>query len=148
MLCQQTKKDQGRCHSGFNFTDEKFHNLGIDADADHGDLGRYKVTRNPENIGAFKNPPVREIAHTAPYMHDGRFETLREVVEFYSQGGIKNPHKDSLIIPLKLTEQEKLDLVEFLLSLDGGVGTLYHLKHFQCRNMTGGNNNGTQYWNI
>ena len=108
-----------KCHSGFNFTDEKFHNLGIDWDTDQADLGRYKVTGNSEDIGAFKTPTLREIARTSPYMHDGRFASLLEVMEFYNQGGIKNPHLDPLMIPLNLTEQENLDLVEFLLSLNG-----------------------------
>ncbi len=108
-----------RCHSGFNFTDEKFHNLGIDWDKEHIDLGRFTVTKNAEDIGAFKTPTLREIARTAPYMHDGRFATLRQVVDFYDGGGIKNPHQDNTIIPLKLTEQEKDDLVEFLHSLNG-----------------------------
>lgn len=108
-----------RCHSGFNFTDENFHNLGIDWDTDHVDLGRFRVTNNPEEIGAFKTPTLREISRTAPYMHDGRFATLGQVVDFYDQGGIKNPHQDQLIIPLNLTDQEKHDLVEFLHSLEG-----------------------------
>ncbi len=108
-----------RCHSGFNFTDEKFHNLGIGWDTNTVDLGRYMVTKNPEDIGAFKTPTLREIARTAPYMHDGRFKTLEEVVEFYNQGGIKNPHQDNTIIPLELTETEKKDLVAMLRSLNG-----------------------------
>ena len=108
-----------RCHSGFSFSDEKFHNLGIDWDTDHIDLGRYVVTKNPDQIGAFKTPTLREISRTAPYMHDGRFASLRAVVEFYDQGGIKNPHQDSLIIPLNLNDQEKDDLVQFLESLSG-----------------------------
>jgi len=77
------------------------------------------VTGNSEEIGAFKTPTLREIARTAPNMHDGRFATLRDVVEFYNRGGIKNPHQDSLVIPLELSEQEKLDLVEFLQALNG-----------------------------
>lgn len=108
-----------RCHSGFNFTDEKFHNLGIDWDTDHIDLGRYSVTQNAADIGAFKTPTLREIARTAPYMHDGRFATLPQVIEFYNQGGIKNPHQDQLIIPLNLSPEEKTDLLEFLRSLNG-----------------------------
>ena len=83
------------------------------------DLGRYMVTKNPEDVGAFKTPTLREISRTAPYMHDGRFKTLAEVVEFYNGGGIKNPNLDNTIIPLELTEQEKGDLVEFLRSLNG-----------------------------
>jgi cytochrome c peroxidase len=108
-----------RCHSGFNFSDEKFHNLGIGWDTNTVDLGRYMVTKNPEDIGAFKTPTLREIARTAPYMHDGRFKTLEEVVEFYNRGGIKNPHQDNTIIPLELTGQEKQDLVALLRSLNG-----------------------------
>lgn len=108
-----------RCHSGFNFTDEKFHNLGIDWDTGKVDLGRYAVTESPEEIGAFKTPTLREISRTAPYMHNGRFSTLEEVVSFYNEGGIKNPHQDALIFPLELTDQEKLDLVEYLRSLNG-----------------------------
>jgi cytochrome c peroxidase len=108
-----------RCHSGFNFTDEKFHNLGIGWDTNTVDLGRYMVTKNPEEIGAFKTPTLREIARTAPYMHDGRFAILEDVVSFYNGGGIKNPHLDNTVIPLELSEQEQQDLVAYLRSLNG-----------------------------
>jgi cytochrome c peroxidase len=108
-----------RCHSGFNFSDEKFHNLGIGWDTETPDVGRYKVTRNVADMGAFKTPTLREIPRTAPYMHDGRFGTLEDVVEFYNQGGIKNPFQDELIIPLELTAEEKRDLVAFLRTLNG-----------------------------
>jgi cytochrome c peroxidase len=108
-----------KCHSGFNFTDEKFHNLGLGWDDNKVDLGRYMVTKNAEDIGAFKTPTLREIARSAPYTHDGRFKTLEEVVNFYNKGGVKNPHQDPLIIPLELTDQEKSDLVQFLRTLNG-----------------------------
>lgn len=108
-----------RCHSGFNFTDEKFHNLGIGWDDNKVDLGRYMETKNQEDIGAFKTPTLREIARTAPYMHDGRFKTLEEVVKFYNQGGVKNPHQDNTIIPLEMTDDEQQDLVAMLKSLNG-----------------------------
>jgi len=108
-----------KCHSGFNFTDEKFHNLGIGFDKDMVDTGRFHVTKDPKDMGAFKTPSLREISRTAPYMNDGRFATLMDVVNFYNQGGIKNPFQDPLIIPLDLTEAEKKDLVEFLNSLSG-----------------------------
>jgi cytochrome c peroxidase len=108
-----------KCHSGFNFTDEKFHNLGIGWDDNKVDLGRYMVTKNAEELGAFKTPTLREISRTAPYMHDGRFRTLEEVVNFYNKGGVKNPHQDPLILPLELTDQEKKDLVAFLRTLNG-----------------------------
>lgn len=108
-----------RCHSGFNFSDEKFHNIGIGWDTNTVDLGRFMETKNPEDIGAFKTPTLREISRTAPYMHDGRFATLEDVVNFYNQGGIKNPHLDNTIIPLELTAEEKHDLVALLRSLNG-----------------------------
>jgi cytochrome c peroxidase len=108
-----------KCHSGFNFTDEKFHNIGIGWDDNKVDLGRYMVTSNAEELGAFKTPTLREIARSAPYMHDGRFKTLEEVVNFYNKGGVKNPHQDPLILPLELTDQEKSDLVAFLRTLNG-----------------------------
>lgn len=108
-----------KCHSGFNFTDEKFHNLGLGWDDNKVDLGRYMVTKNAEDIGAFKTPTLREIARSAPYTHDGRFKTLEEVVNFYNKGGVKNPHQDPLIIPLDLTDEEKRDLVAFLHTLNG-----------------------------
>lgn len=108
-----------RCHFGFNFTDERFHNLGIDWDKDHIDVGRYGVTKVSKDLGAFKTPTLREVARTAPYMHDGRFATLRQVVDFYDQGGIPNPHLDPVIKPLNLTDSEKEDLVKFLHALNG-----------------------------
>jgi len=117
-----------KCHSGFNFTDEKFHNLGLGWDDNKVDLGRYMVTKNPEDIGAFKTPTLREIARSAPYTHDGRKKTLEEVVDFYNKGGVKNPHQDPLIIPLELTDEEKRDLVAFLHTLNGDGTGSQHVK--------------------
>ena len=108
-----------KCHSGFNFTDEKFHNIGIGWDDNKVDLGRYMVTGTAEELGAFKTPTLREISRSAPYMHDGRFKTLEDVVNFYNKGGVKNPHQDPLILPLELTKEEKQDLVQFLRTLTG-----------------------------
>jgi len=108
-----------KCHSGFNFTDEKFHNIGIGWDDNKVDLGRYMVTSNAEELGAFKTPTLREISRSAPYMHDGRFKTLEEVVNFYNKGGVKNPHQDPLILPLELTDEEKSNLIAFLRTLTG-----------------------------
>lgn len=107
------------CHAGFNFTDESFHNLGVDWDRSTIDVSRYEVTKNVKDIGAFKTPTLREIANTAPYMHDGRFATLDEVVDFYNKGGVKNPFLDPAIAPLNLTSEEKQDLVAFLETLSG-----------------------------
>jgi cytochrome c peroxidase len=64
-------------------TDEKYHNIGIDWDTSRIDVGRYGVTGEAKDIGAFRTPTLREIALTAPYMHDGRFSTLRQVVDYY-----------------------------------------------------------------
>ncbi len=108
-----------RCHFGFNFTDEQYHNLGVGSNKKERDAGRQAVTKKAEDTGAFKTPTLREIANTAPYMHDGSLATLREVVDFYDQGGLPNAHVDPVIKPLKLTEQEKKDLVEFMESLNG-----------------------------
>ena len=115
-------RDKGRCtscHSGFNFTDERFHNLGIGWDTGTVDLGRFRVTKETKDIGAFKTPTLREVARTAPYMHDGRFGTLEEVVAFYNKGAIANPFLDSDIRVLNLTDQEQKDIVAFLRSLNG-----------------------------
>lgn len=110
-----------RCHTGFNFTDEGYHNLGVGMDKPKPDLGRYEITKREEDKGAFKTPTLRDIALTAPYFHDGSAKTLEEVVEFYNKGGIRNPHLSKEIVPLNLTAQEKADLVEFLQSLTGEI---------------------------
>jgi cytochrome c peroxidase len=107
------------CHEGINFTLNAFHNLGIGTDKPDPDPGRFAVTKNPSDWGAFKTPTLREIANTAPYMHDGRFRTLEEVVDFYDKGGIPNKNLESTVKPLHLTEQDKKDLVEFLKALSG-----------------------------
>jgi cytochrome c peroxidase len=102
------------CHVGQDLTDESFHNLGIGMEAQEPDLGRFVVTQNEKDKGAFRTPTVRNIALTAPYMHDGSLKTLREVVEHYAKGGTKNPWLSEKIFPLELGEEEKQDLVTFL----------------------------------
>ncbi|MFQ5877004.1 MAG: cytochrome-c peroxidase [Acidobacteriota bacterium] len=109
------------CHAGFNFTDESFHNLGVGMDGPTPDLGRYVVTKDDGDRGAFKTPTLRNVARSAPYMHDGSEATLRDVVEFYDRGGVKNPWLSEEIRPLNLSEQDKADLVAFLESLTGEV---------------------------
>ncbi len=81
------------------------------------ELGRFAVTLDPSDIGRFKTPTLRNIAVTGPYMHDGSMDSLEEVVEFYNEGGQDNPMLDGGIRPLRLTEQEKADLVEFMKAL-------------------------------
>jgi cytochrome c peroxidase len=102
------------CHAGPNFTDGAFHNVGIGMDQKKPDIGREEHSKQLGDRGAFKVPTLREIARTAPYMHDGSLKTLEEVVDYYSRGGIPNPQQDEEIFPLKLTDQEKKDLVTFL----------------------------------
>ena len=74
-----------------------------------------------EDIGKFKTPTLREIARTAPYMHDGSLATLEDVVDFYTDGGRPNPYLDRELRPLRLTEDEKTAVVAFLRSLTGVV---------------------------
>jgi len=123
------------------FTDELYHNIGVgvtnvdfvsvaaraeDAatpeeidslalrDAEASELGRFLVTRERKDMGAFKTPQLRNVALTAPYMHDGSEATLLGVIEFYDKGGETNPYLDGGIRPLELTDQEKADLVELM----------------------------------
>lgn len=108
------------CHNGPNFSDNKFHNVGTRHVGPLAvDLGRMAVSKSPEDMHAFKTPGLRNIALTAPYMHDGVLRTLEEVVEFYNKGGEMHNmgHKSEKIQPLNLTEGEKADLVAFLKSL-------------------------------
>ena len=107
------------CHEGFNFTNGKYANVGIGMDKPEPDLGRYVVTRQEADKGAFKTPTLRDISRTAPYMHDGSLKTLEDVVEHYNKGGNKNPWLHADVRPLNLSEQDKKDLVEFLKALDG-----------------------------
>lgn len=104
------------------FTDHKFHNLGVGMNpaGELTDLGRYNVTKHEPDKGAFRTPTLRNIAETAPYMHDGSLKTLKEVVDFYVGGGNANPQLDPLLEPLtSFTRQERADLVTFLESLTG-----------------------------
>lgn len=101
-----------QCHSGFNFTDEEYHNIGVGWDKRRIDLGRYTVTALQRDIGTFKTPTLREVARTAPYMHDGSMASLDEVIEFYDKGGIANPFLDSEMRRLKLTMEQVLDLYD------------------------------------
>jgi cytochrome c peroxidase len=130
-----------------SLSDNKFHNIGVAAknkdfaalarraakvkdpaelafDPEFTELGRFVVTKQPKDIGAFKTPGLRDVALTAPYMHDGSEATLLDVVNFYDKGGEPNPYLDGGVVPLKLTEQEKKDLVAFMESLTGqGAGS-------------------------
>lgn len=135
----------GRCHSGPLFSDQQFHALGVPrvslADssvllqvtarwqnlqrgvsraqyrASDEDLGLEYATRDARDRGKFRTPSLRELKHTAPYMHNGVFASLREVLEFFDRGGGSHANKSPLLQALHLSEQEKQDLLAFLESL-------------------------------
>jgi cytochrome c peroxidase len=106
------------CHSGFNFSDNGFHNIGITQKGEP-DLGRYALRKVRVLRGAFKTPTLRDVALTAPYMHNGVYATLEEVVEHYDRGGDVKKDLSANIMPLHLSSQEKEDLVAFMKSLTG-----------------------------
>jgi cytochrome c peroxidase len=136
------------CHNGPLASDQKFHSLGVPENEvfkteplyqithrwEHYqkgvsektyreaaiDMGLYYQTKNPKDLGKFRTPSLRELKYTAPYMHNGIFYTLDEVVDFYNRGGGDGPNKSPLMNPLGLTDAEKKDLVAFLeaLSMD------------------------------
>ena len=136
-----------QCHSGPLFTDQSFHNTGVPTNpqfetdplrqitlryqhhargvseavyrsADR-DLGLYYVTKIDEDKGKFRTAPLRELGQTAPYMHNGVFDTLTEVVQFYNDGGGEDQGKDSRLKPLGLSDREVEELAAFLESLTG-----------------------------
>jgi cytochrome c peroxidase len=110
------------CHSGPNLTDERFHNTGVAfRGAEVLDGGRQMVSQQPVDRGAFKTPTLREVARTAPYMHDGSVATLDAVIEYYDRGGNANSGLDPIIQPLRLSIEEKGALVSFLRSLSGKI---------------------------
>ena len=113
------KGECAECHSGPNFTDEKFANIGIGMDQTHPDPGREAITKKRGDWGKFKVPTLRDLARRVPYMHDGSIKTLGEVLNVYAKGGLPNPNLDTRLTPFYLDEQTKQDLLAFLDSLNG-----------------------------
>ncbi len=121
--------DKGNCaschtfgESSALFTDNQFHNLGVGVKNEMPtDMGRFNVTKNDADRGAFKTPTLRNVALTAPYMHNGSLKTLKDVVDFYIGGGSSNPYRDPKMKSLELTGRERADLIAFLESLTGEV---------------------------
>jgi cytochrome c peroxidase len=107
------------CHVGANLADEKYHNIGVGMDAKEPDVGRFAVTSDPKDWGAFKTPTIRNVAQSGPYMHDGSQKTLLEVVEHYAKGGVPNKNLSDKIKKIDLTAQEKQDLVAFMEACTG-----------------------------
>ena len=114
--------DCAHCHGGANFENDQYMNNGLDAEADFVDMGREDVTGDPMDRARFKVPSLRNIELTAPYMHDGRFQTLEEVVDHYNEGIHPSPSLDQALLAtsetgLFLTEQDKVDLINFMKTL-------------------------------
>lgn len=109
------------CHFTPDFTSDEFRNIGLFDARELNDSGRYQVTKRNEDIGKFKIPGLRNVAVTAPYMHNGMFKTLKEVIEYYDDPSkvVKNAMNRDTILPRRigLTDQEKLDLEAYLRAL-------------------------------
>lgn len=105
------------CHSGHDLSDHDYHNVGqyLDYTADP---GRQRITLQPGDVGKFKTPTLRNIARTAPYMHDGAFATLDEVIEHFAEGGRPHPNRSPEMQNFALTPEEKADLIAFLNALN------------------------------
>lgn len=108
-----------QCHSSWRFSDNQFHDIGLDTD----DLGRGKILEGVDRFQhAFKTPTLRNIEYRAPYMHNGSLKFLSNVIDFYDQGGqVKRPSKSPHIKPLELNFQEKSDLINFLKTLSSPI---------------------------
>jgi len=103
------------CHWGPNFSDGRFHNLGTHPDMAKPDVGRYEVTKNPKDMGAFKTPTMRDVGLRPPYLHMGNEKTIEDVIVFYNKGGgLKDKNLDRMMIPLGLSKGEIDALVAFL----------------------------------
>jgi cytochrome c peroxidase len=105
------------CHGGVMFADGKFHNTGVAMRSGSDDSGRYGRTGHGSDLRAFRTASLRNVASTAPYMHDGTFATLEQVIDFYDQGGGPDPNRDPDLRPLRLSAEEKQALSAFLRSL-------------------------------
>jgi len=109
------KANCSACHAGGHLSDNAFHNIGVGfADGKFADQGREAISKMEGDRGSFKTPPLRDIARTAPYMHDGSLKTLEEVVDFYDKGGNANDYLDEEIFELGFTPEKKAALVAFL----------------------------------
>jgi len=108
----------GTCHAGILFTDLQYHNVGIGMDKETPDIGRNKVSNEDKHLGAFKTPSLRDVTRSAPYFHDGSVATLEEAVKLIAGGGRENPHRDPLLKPANLTDDEMGALLDLLATLE------------------------------
>lgn len=104
------------CHGGFDLSDHAFHNVGQYLSYD--DPGRERITLNPSDIGKFKTPTLRNIARTAPYMHDGSMASLEEVIDHFASGGLPHANRDPEMRTFALTTEDRADLIAFLRALN------------------------------
>lgn len=112
------RKNCASCHTEPLFTNHKFMNNGLALDSSLNDFGRYAITKNPTDSLKFKVPTLRNVEFSYPYMHDGRFKKLSEVMNHYTKGIIKNKTlAKELETPILLTSNEKVDIIAFLLTL-------------------------------
>ena len=110
------------CHDGVLFTDQQYHNVGIGMDQENPDVGRFTVTKKPEDTGAFKTPTLRDIAKSAPYFHDGSAKTLEEAVDIMLAGGKPNQYLDKKNLqPHKIPSRAARGPVEFPAVVIGGL---------------------------
>jgi cytochrome c peroxidase len=108
------------CHTPPAFTDNKFHNLGVGTGASQPDQGRMAATHKQADWGAFKTPTLRNVRQSGPWMHNGSFQSLEEVMTLYIQQGIENPHLDPFMKNVRLNWREALDVLAFLDALSSG----------------------------
>ncbi len=106
-----------QCHNGLLLTDQQFHNVGIGMAAPKPDLGRWDITKNERDRGAFKTPTLLNVSRSAPYFHDGSVAMLPEAVDLMTRGGIPNANRDPALKPVALTLSERADLLRFLSEL-------------------------------
>lgn len=110
------------CHAGVLFTDQQFHNVGIGMDAATPDVGRFKISKQPQDIGAFKTPTMRDVSQSAPYFHDGSVATLEDAVRLMAEGGLPNARLSPKLKPHAISDAQVADLVAFLETLDEPCG--------------------------
>ena len=104
------------CHGGFNFSDSRLTNNGLYTN--YTDQGRARLTKKTEDQAIFKTPTLRNIGFSAPYMHDGSFESLEQVIDHYSSGAKGHFNQDPLIQPFDISQDQKQDLIAFLIALN------------------------------
>jgi len=111
------KANCSACHSGWAFTDASFHDIGV---ATGDDIGRGRLFPTSVKLKyAFKTPTLRDVSRRGPYMHDGSYATLSDVIDLYNRGGVDRPSRDDLIHQLNLPQSDKADLIAFLQTLSG-----------------------------